>query len=418
MALDVTLPIAIRMAGPALFLLLGAALVALSAGRRERIALGASLAAFGGALVVSNLGIAGAGDPAFFAALTVGIAGAFASAGTLVWTRGGWRTRPAELVIVALVAAAYVFRGAARIPDYFERNDAFRAAASFYDGVPATVFGFAQVLQAGLLATVLGWSLAAARGPPYDRTIAGACTGLLVLAGFGVGSDVLSGYNSALFVDAPLAFAIVLACAALWMRAALRNADRTARNVALVTLAATLLGMLRHATSGHDSIEDPIAAVGLARLVGWVIVAWSLIRGGWLDTAFLSRHRAGLAAAALATLFVVAQVAQQYFEAQYGLMMGGAVAGALLFAASPVQRAMERLSAGQGKGQGQGGDGSALRREEVYRKALRIALKDRRISRAEELHLHELAQELAIPGARAHELLIEVERETTGAVGR
>jgi hypothetical protein len=47
----------------------------------------------------------------------------------------------------------------------------------------------------------------------------------------------------------------------------------------------------------------------------------------------------------------------------------------------------------------------------VYRKALRLALKDHDLTREEEQHLHELADELGIGGARAHALLTEVERE-------
>src|SRR5204863_2694547 len=47
---------------------------------------------------------------------------------------------------------------------------------------------------------------------------------------------------------------------------------------------------------------------------------------------------------ALALVFIVAQVAQNFFSAKYGLYLGGVVAGTFLFAASPLQRAMERTS--------------------------------------------------------------------------
>lgn len=43
--------------------------------------------------------------------------------------------------------------------------------------------------------------------------------------------------------------------------------------------------------------------------------------------------------------------------------------------------------------------------------ALRIALRDRKITRDEEVRLHRLADELGIAPSRAHQILVDVERE-------
>lgn len=69
MAPEVSLAVLVRMAGPALFVLLGTAVVILARRRRERAALGAFLAAFGGWLVASNLGLVGGGALFFVVSL-------------------------------------------------------------------------------------------------------------------------------------------------------------------------------------------------------------------------------------------------------------------------------------------------------------------------------------------------------------
>lgn len=54
--------------------------------------------------------------------------------------------------------------------------------------------------------------------------------------------------------------------------------------------------------------------------------------------------RGTVAAAFLATFFVGSQLAEQFFSFQYGWAVGGAAAGLLLFALSPIQRLADRLA--------------------------------------------------------------------------
>lgn len=82
-------------------------------------------------------------------------------------------------------------------------------------------------------------------------------------------------------------------------------------------------------------------------------------------------------------------------EARIGLRPSGL--GALMFPRAPAPEA-------------QTGE-FRKRREEIYINTVRLALSERRLTRDEESHLHHHAEELGIGGGRAHERLVQVERE-------
>jgi hypothetical protein len=113
--------------------------------------------------------------------------------------------------------------------------------------------------------------------------------------------------------------------------------------------------------------------------------------------------KGAVGAGALAVLFIVAQVAQNFFSAQYGLYMGGIIAGTFLFVASPVQKAIERRA-----GNAPAKAGTRPGKEEAYRSALRFALRDRALSPQERIALAHLADELGLTAGRAAELESEV----------
>jgi hypothetical protein len=118
-----------------------------------------------------------------------------------------------------------------------------------------------------------------------------------------------------------------------------------------------------------------------------------------------------LATGALASLFIVAQVAQNFLAAQYGLLMGGVVAGTVVFAASPIQRAMEAKTSRRSSEPTAIAAAPVARREQTYRKALRLAMRDRKLTAEEESHLFELAEDLGIGAGRAFQLKREIEEE-------
>lgn len=161
---------------------------------------------------------------------------------------------------------------------------------------------------------------------------------------------------------------------------------------------------------------------GIMRTVGAACLAIAVAKYNLLGVPLprFAVKRGVLATAALAALFVVAQVAQNFFAAQYGLLMGGVVAGAVVFAASPIQRAMERASDRKSPATAAPTAAPAARRERTYRNALRIALRDRKLTAQEEAHLFELAEDLGIGAGRAFQIKSEVaaERMHPATVGK
>lgn len=152
-----------------------------------------------------------------------------------------------------------------------------------------------------------------------------------------------------------------------------------------------------------------VAGAGLFVLVGIGVLALS--RG----------ERRGLLVGAAATTFGMTWVTQNFLSAEYGLLMGGVIAGTLLFAVNPIQRAVERLAEKAvpvSRMEGDGGPspmaGATARRDEDFRNALRLALRDRKIKVEEERQLFRLAETLGIGAARAFELRLEVDAERTG----
>ena len=106
--------------------------------------------------------------------------------------------------------------------------------------------------------------------------------------------------------------------------------------------------------------------------------------------------RGTVAAMFVGTFFVVSQVAQNFLEDSMGWALGGVIAGVMLFAIAPLQRAADRLA-----GAAVPAISPADRKLELYRLALAVALSDRAISREEERHLAKLAEQLGVTPTEA-----------------
>jgi len=146
---------------------------------------------------------------------------------------------------------------------------------------------------------------------------------------------------------------------------------------------------------------DWFASAGWVRLAGLVVLGYAVVRADAMRQPLPRMHMATVAMAALAVLFVVAQLLQNILSAQLGLVYGGAVAGVFLFAVNPIQRFAEKHAEG-------GREAHAI---ETYRMAARLALRDRQLSKSEELELARLADRLRLTPSRALELLHEVSAE-------
>lgn len=200
-------------------------------------------------------------------------------------------------------------------------------------------------------------------------------------------------------------FGALAASAALFvLRGRPPGAERFARRAFAAIVIAGLVGSLMFLFPEAEALGP----YGILRTVGAVLLVLAVVKYELLGVPLprIVVRRGALAGGALAVLFVVAQVAQNFFSAKYGLLMGGILAGGFVFAASPIQRAIERFSDQQKPTAAASSSASA-----GYKAALRAAMRDGTLTRREERHLAEVAMALGISPVRALDLRDEVERE-------
>jgi hypothetical protein len=143
-------------------------------------------------------------------------------------------------------------------------------------------------------------------------------------------------------------------------------------------------------------------------MLGSALIVWGAAKLGLLRSTSQIRASAysTLAFFSLASLFIVAQVAQNFFAAQYGLLLGGVIAGCFLFAAQPVQRLIER------RGERRvGAEPASSQAELVFKAAVRTAIALGPLTREHDPHLAEVAHHLGIGARDMVRLTREVERE-------
>lgn len=383
---------AVNLTSSALTLLFGVGAAIVATDKRRGWALALYAAAFAGSTAASNVETIVGGYPfvlelARFALYAAAGAGAFLLALTL--TRGeAARTRRNVALSVTLAATLIICAGTWSL-----------MVATRGWGAATLIFLIGGALGGSTLLAV-----EFANAPtPVERTRLALCGAALAIYGgfyapFFVGSNSPS--VSFLLLWGPL----VPVAAFAWTLAA--RAGPAARNVSLLVVLSGFVGLVVSLTDA--SAISAFGFPGVTRLVGIAILAYAVFRLDLLGTGFAPRtvHRGTLATVALAALFIVAQIAQNFLAAQYGLLMGAVVAGSFLYAAQPIQRAIERTREPRAQ---TFATSPTVRGEESYRKALRLALRDRQLTREEETHLHELARDLGIDGPRAHALLAEAE---------
>ena len=197
---------------------------------------------------------------------------------------------------------------------------------------------------------------------------------------------------------------VSIAPAASWAAVA---RDALARNVSLTLAAAGLGGVtlsLLVFERGYSWSTD-FGIPGILRTAGAVALAFAILRHGLVggDPHARAVRNGPLAMASLASLFIVAQVAQNFVSARSSLLIGGVISGLLVVAARPIERAFDRRS-------GPPVDGAA--RERSFRAAARkFHKRDGYLTREEERELMVIAEHLGISVGRAYEIRDEVETE-------
>jgi len=362
---------------------------------------------WGGAFVLFNVfPDPGAGATVVGSWLTLGAAGAL----VYLLARFPRRLEDARLGAVALVVGVTVFAAG-----FISRESGYglgRPGA----GLPFSFWVFSSPIFAASLAGVALFALrfARARGPeaPRERSQY-ALTAAALLMDIGVRTGLaLAGGDPGGVILAVLLVAVWAA----WLRnaALVTGAERrAARNLALLALVLPLAGLaLTRPLGGYpDSFDSGI--LGVARTLAVAIFAYAILKHQLLDIDVKVRwgiSKTTVAAVFVAVFFIVSEGAQEFFgeraDSQY---LGIVAAGMLVFAIAPLIRVADRL-AHRAVPIGEP-PRSASRKEETYRDALRVALRDRVLSSSEELAIARLAEELGIGAGRAMEIRQEVEAE-------
>lgn len=416
MNLDLSAASLVRAGSGFLFLLLGLTVLAFGRARRENAAFGVAMAAFGLSFISTNFLYAGGASTLPW--VVSGVVGLVGTAALLVVL---W---PSRAVVAFSLGIAAIF-----VPLVALASDGAMAATAGFHLDPevwSTYHTFVLVyvvffaLSLGYLVHVTR-RLLRAREPREEQ---GA---LLLLAGWGLYFAFRLGENWVIQARLPpgtgpeaylfwSVVAVVFAGIVVALLAAAHRVKR-AREVAWLLLAAMLAGAVDQVAVG-DGFVSP--GVGIVRTLGAATVAYAVFRMGALgfDPALPAMRRGTTATLVLAVFFIVAQIAQNLLSDQYGLVLGGIVAGTFLFAANPIQRAVEAFALGAPSRrvpvEEPTRDASGAKRE-AYKRALRLALRDRVLTPDEEIELAHVAHELGLGAVDAVRLRHEVEGELRGA---
>lgn len=396
---ELTAGVIVRGASAVLFVLFGLACMLLQRRAQDRrITWGLALhgIGFGVAFVSNNLALQDEPDYAF-AVTSATLAGwILSTAGLALVLRGVWPRAMHERALV--LGALALYAGSAIVPVYADAG--FLGTTIVHPpALPLYLVGQSgqRLVGALLVACALSIGLHVRDASERRPALVVVAFGLALWPAFAQATNYLTPPTSLLAWLPRLGTTPVLLLAiVVWLRAVERGAGRGALVVALAIPAAMLFSV---ATSAFGSREFVLEyRNGVVRTVAVAALALAVFRHDLVGTRLRDRtaRRASGATVGLASLFIVAQVAQTYFSASGGLLVGGAVAGALLFAASSVQRKIETRPASD--------------KETSFRAAVRMALKDGHITREEERHLVVLADHLGIRPARAYELRDEEER--------
>lgn len=409
MALDLSAASIIRAGSGLLLLAFGLAMaVLLRRGVEQRkLALGLALHGVGSGVAFIVVNVAGEDDALAPAAILINAAGwLIADVGLLLillWSgvRGAWRAALVAMIVVLTLGSAAI---ALSVDTTTLTTELTSWAPSAFPFFPLDYFAY---YIGWVLALLVAAALATRHHeqPTERRAVVLLALGIVAYPALTRGNGLLDeGVSRYEIVGEAIAITAILILAIAWIKET-ETSPKSARLVAPVALACWLVGMI----TALDASLDPSSVVGFVRIAGVVAVAIAVLRHDLLRSRLAtgSAKRGTVATGALAALFIVAQIAQNYLSSSYGLLMGGVVAGAFLFAASPIQRALERLSGTQGQGE----EPSATRAEALYRANLRLVLKDERVTAEEEIHLAELGERLGISARRAVELRHDVERE-------
>ncbi|MHB1261900.1 MAG: hypothetical protein ACYC2H_09325 [Thermoplasmatota archaeon] len=403
MAFDFSSGELINAGGAFLFLLAGIAILAVARQARLGLRLGAFAATFGLAYVAGNL--VRDDGPVSAAVLLATALAAAVCLGLLILEVLRTTSRTARRRVALLASGLCLGAGIAlAVVLALAVGGALQLEGSTTGG---TLAGFLQVfvIEPLLLVLLAASAQAPVGGSPAQykgRLLVGLAAGLFaanIMMDAAAASSPDAGWLGSVEDGIGLLFGVLVGFTAwLVQRGCPPGEERFARRAFAAILVVGFLGCLQALFAEETANLGPY---GIMRSIGAVLLVLAVVRYDVLGVPLprLVVRRGALAGAALAVLFIVAQVAQS-FTAKFPLLMG-VLAGALVFAASQIQRAIERASS----------QPKASTAVAGYKAALRAAMRDGTLTRREERHLAEVAVALGISPVQALDLRDEVERE-------
>jgi hypothetical protein len=137
----------------------------------------------------------------------------------------------------------------------------------------------------------------------------------------------------------------------------------------------------------------------LAVIIYFPLVAYGVLRVQLFDIDLRIKRtikRSTVAAAFVATFFIVSESAGNYLSSQFGTVLGVLGTGALVFFLDPIQRAAESLSNAAMPNTHETPEYAAFRKLQVYESALRAALEDGHISERQRRVLTSMIESMGI----------------------
>lgn len=167
--------------------------------------------------------------------------------------------------------------------------------------------------------------------------------------------------------------------------------------------------------TGTDGIPDPSIMLrvttqvvyALAVILYVPLVAYGVLRVQLFDIDLRIKHsikRSTVAAAFVATFFVVSELAGNFLSNQLGAVLGVLLTGALVFFLDPIQRAAERVSNAAMPNTHDTPEYESYRKLQVYENALQAALEDGHISERQRRVLNSMVQSMGIDKTLAAKL--------------
>lgn len=147
------------------------------------------------------------------------------------------------------------------------------------------------------------------------------------------------------------------------------------------------------------------------------LVAYGVLRVQLFDIDLRIKRtlkRSTVAAAFVATFFIVSELAGNYFSSQFGTVLGVLCTGALVFFLEPIQRAAQQLSDAAMPNTHDTPEYEIFRKLQVYEAAVRAALEDGHISDRQRRVLNSMIESMGID-ARAAQTL---EKDAQAALAR